>query len=118
MLTEQQIVDLKTSAENARDAYPSVAWFTVSDLQRTRVALSVVCSEHIAKASPESVLALIALVEQQGREVWLKAVETVASMPVDNTVPNFTRAAAFKAEAIALLKEKANEHTVETKAVR
>jgi hypothetical protein len=59
---------MKEAAEKARDAYPNVAWFTVADLQRTRVALSVVCSEHIARCDPQTILALIAEVERQAEE--------------------------------------------------
>lgn len=65
----QRIAEMKAAAEKARDAYPNVAWFTVADLQRSRVVLSVVCSEYIAQASPAAVLALIAELERQEREV-------------------------------------------------
>jgi hypothetical protein len=40
---------------------------------------------------------------------WQKAIDIVSALPVDNAVPNFTRAAAFKAEAVAALRKAAAE---------
>lgn len=63
-LTPEQLASLKEVAETARDAYPNVKWFTVSDLQRSRVALSVICSDHIAAFDPTTCLELLEEVER------------------------------------------------------
>jgi hypothetical protein len=63
-MTTEQLAALKEVAEKARDAYPNVKWFTVSDLQRSRVALSVVCSEHVAAFDPTTCLGLLEEVER------------------------------------------------------
>lgn len=68
-MTTEQLAALKEVAEAARDAYPNVKWFTVADLQRTRVAFSVVCSEHVAAFDPTTCLELIEEVERL-RNQW------------------------------------------------
>jgi hypothetical protein len=63
-IASEQLAALKEVASKARDAYPNVKWFTVSDLQRSRVALSVVCSEHVAAFDPTTCLELLDEVER------------------------------------------------------
>jgi hypothetical protein len=54
MLNESELERLLEVAEKARETYRNVRWFTVADLQRTRLSLSisVTDSEHIAAFDP------------------------------------------------------------------
>jgi hypothetical protein len=64
-----QLTRLTQIAEKARDAYPNVEWFNVVQLQDTKIAFSVVCSEHIAAFDPTTCLELLEEVERL-RDQW------------------------------------------------
>jgi hypothetical protein len=59
MKTAEQLQQLLSVAERTRDAYPNVKWFSVADLQRSHVAFSVTCSEHVAAFDPTTCAELV-----------------------------------------------------------